>query len=404
MSHRPDPRFRRPRAARLLGLAAMAGALAALGCAKSPLAWTLDFAPPLGVAGKPVAPNAAPASPRPALPGSAAPTASPGGPASVAPTMAATLPPTTTPSAEAIAPDDPLPPAGTDSDLAPAEEQAVEQALASEDARAYLPAELIHDGGVVLYRTLAAPEGKAGAEPGAKAALGPPPRWKRADGGRSGPQLVLRRACPDGEACAEGRRPVRALVRYQEKGAFSFRAIGTGLLAEKKFGALFSRVLLLKPEGGTYRVDAASPISVTTSGGRAKLEIAQVSFFGKGAAPLAVIADEQATFPAGQEPRVVGGDTSRLEVDLVDRAPDGAFVFLTLPGAGPAGRLQLRDDGQGADATAGDGRYSASFVVPNRPGLQHAVIDVVDPRSFLPNGPFRSNSLGLTYRADVKER
>ena len=404
MNHRPDPSRRRPLAMRLAGLAALAGAVAALGCTKSPMAWTLDFAAPAATAGKPVAPNSASFAPSKA-PGTALPTLGASqAPASPAAT-AGTPSPTAIPTAAAIDPADPLPSPSTDSDLAPAEQAAVEQALASEDLLAYLPSELIHDGGVVLYRTMALDnENKPSAAPAAgKKPLGPPPAWARkGDGARSGPQLVLRRDCADPAACAEGDRPVRATVRYQEKGVFTFRD-EAGVLQTKRYGALSSRVLLLRPTGGTYALAAASPISVTTSGGRAKLEIAQVSFFGKGSAPIAVLRDEGAPAPVASQPRVVGTDLSRVEVDLVDREAGEAFVFLTLPGQDPKKRLMLLDDGLGVDQVAGDGRFSGQFVVPNRPGVQHAVIDVVDPKSFLPAGAYRSNSLGFSFRVDVRE-
>ena len=406
MSRRPEMPFSRPLGRRLLGVAALACALAALGCNKSPLAWTLDFAPPLTLAGKSAAPNAVAVTPTPRITATAFPTIGTDTPppASVAPTATTgAASPDAALLTDAIAPTDPLPSASIDSDLAADEQQAVEELLTSDDVLAFLPSELIHDGGVVLYRTLAADDVRrqTGPEQPINRPLGPPPPWVRADGGRSGALVTLRQDCPPGEDCTQGQRPVRATVRYQQKGTFQYR--GPEGLISKTFGALFSRVMVLKHDDGKYALDQVSPIAVTTTGGRRNLEIAQLSFFGKPPQPLYVAQRADLTIPLDHQPRVVGGDRARVEVDLVNRELGSAFVFLSQLGRGPTGRIQLLDDGRGVDRVAGDGRFSGEFVVPNRPGVQHAVIDVIDPRSFLENHPFRSNSLGISYRVDVRE-
>lgn len=405
------PRFARFAVRRAVGLAALAGALAALGCTKSPLGWALDFAPPLTVAGKAAPGAAASASPTPAgtpRPAESA-TAAPGDAASTGPAS-----PTPAPEpSDAIGPDDPLPAASTSSDLAPAETTAVEQALASEEVLPYF--DLVHDGGVVLlthdggvalFRTMATGSGDVKRQAATTPLQpGPAPLWGRTEEAHSAEILTLRRQCADGD-CEEGKRPVRATIHYQQKGEFAFK--GPDGVVKKRYGALFSRTALLVPQGGKYQLGAIGPATVSTKGGRRGLEVAVVHVFRAGtfaAATPPYLRLEPAEKPLKltEVPKALGGEKIRLEIDLQARGPGAPFVFAAVAGGQAAGRVQLFDDGRGVDRTAGDGRYSGEIAMPNKPGLQHVLIDAVAPGSFLPNLPFQAYTLGLPFDVQVRE-
>ncbi len=398
---------------RAVGLAALACTITVLGCTKSPLAWTLDFAPSVVVAGRSAAPGTASAMPS-ASPGATAvptigTTAAPGSPASATATPDAVV----SEPIEAIDPDDPLPAASTSSDLAPAEQTAVEQAL-REDVLPYLGSELIHDGGVVLlthdggvvlYRTLAAGGDVRRQTNPVPVAPGPAPIWGRTEEAHSDTLLTLRKDCADGD-CAEGVRPVRATIRYQQKGKFSYK--GPGEVVEKRFGALFSRSMVLVPKDGKYQLAQLAPIEVITKGGRRGLEIARVSIFRQGTVdkvgpPAHVLIPDRAMVKVGDQPFAIGGERIRLEVDLASRDPGAPFVFAALQGAKATARVQFFDDGRGVDRVAGDHRYSGEVTTANRPGVQHVLFDVVEPRSFLPNGQFRAYTVGIGFRVEVRE-
>lgn len=421
--HRVSPSRRAAR--RAVGLVALACTLAALGCTKSPLAWTLDFAPPLAMAGKPVAPGVASAGPAASPTATAVPTAGTSTvPASQAPGTAQPSPTASiVDSAEAIGPDDPLPAAGTTSDLAPAEQTAVEQALTGADVLTYLPADLIHDGGVVLfthdggtsiYRTLAIGDGTRrqtdAPSPPPPPPPGPAPRWGRDQTAKSGALVTLRKDCAGGD-CAEGGRDVRATVRYQQKGTFAYDGMSG---AGKRFGALFSRAMRFRPKpGGGYALLEVSPIGVTTNGGRMGLEILQVAVFDKSQVdrsgggqppvgelpkPILELERDDKMISPKDTPTITGGEITRIEVQVRNRVIGAPFVFVAPPGAAADKRVQFFDDGRGDDLQAGDGRFSGHFRMPNKKGLQHVLIDVVDPQSFLPNRPFRANTMGLDFK------
>lgn len=431
MNRRP---LRQPRrvARRAIGLAALACALAALGCNKSPLSWTLDFAPTVSVAGKSAAPGVA--SPAPAS--SQAPTPFPTigtasqaptqAPATAAPSASASASPTEAPEvSEPIDPDAPLPAASITSDLAPAEQAAVEQALSSEDILPYLgSSDLIHDGGVVLlthdggvafYHTLATGDVKRqaatmplppmGPAPIGPAPIGPAPLWGRSEEAHSDTLLTLRKECPSGD-CVAGTRDVIATVHYQQKGTFTHKGQAAG--TSKRFGALFTRRMRLVPKDGKYQLAAVSPIQFTTNGGRLGLEIERVSIFrqgtfDQGGPPSKALFPADMLLPLGQVPFAIGGERVRLEVDLMNRGPGVPFVFASVPGAAAEKRVQFFDDGRGVDRAPGDRRYSGEVTLPEKDGLQHVLIDVLDPKSFSPEGRFRANTLGLGFRVSVKE-
>lgn len=96
----------------------------------------------------------------------------------------------------------------------------------------------------------------------------------------------------------------------------------------------------------------------------------------------------------------------RLEVEISypgsDRDP-AFYAFLSVPPS--RDRLILRDDGRGSDVTAGDGIYSAAFILPSEPGLRHLVIDVIAAKTFADPATtnYEATQWGIPYRVQGGE-
>lgn len=398
---------RAPRPAILLAACSL---LAASGCQGGPLAWTLDLGqvagagPSLGTPRTPgsnvslvtpVSASRAPTTPAPTqrtseAPASAAP--------SVAPSAAPSVPAAAEPSYAPPEPGAELPPAFTYSDVEPAEQAAVEQAIATDpDLSAYLPADLIHDGGVVLFRLLQAPlpapkpPANVGGPIAPNTTLGPPPPWTRTITAKSGTQLILRKGCLDGVDCAVGMRPVRATVQVLQRGELRVND------QSKPYGELVRRQIVLRPRDGTLVLAEVSPLTVETQGGRSGLDLKQVTVFEAGGGRVFGLTDFMKPTRIEEEPRLAAGQRLRVEVEVETRRPGTTFVFASRAG-NPADRVLLRDDGKGADKLAGDFRFSGEFFAASTAGLQHLAIEVIDPVSYLDRKAYRAFSVAIAYR------
>ncbi|MDB5099946.1 MAG: hypothetical protein JWM80_4367 [Cyanobacteria bacterium RYN_339] len=351
---------------------ALAGALAAIGCQPE--------APPTALRTA--------VAPTPSAEGTLAPIAAstPVGvvatlrPASAAPTAL----PTSTPSAQ--------PSASVDSDLAQDDEAAVESLLDSDELKGYLPNDLIHDGGVILYQTLglgAAARQKLGCAGPAD----PPEIWKRQGEGGDGRQLHVRKvAGQPGVAIAE--------IKYPDHGTFVYKDGGTAV--RKKFVETFRRQIQLERTGKQWRPTALSPITVESQGGKSGLDLQAVNVFrpGTASAALSFAADDRMVSLKDPLPAFQAGSSVRVEVEVTDKQACDLFVFAYLVGGNDRTRQRLFDDGTNGDRTAGDGLYTGTFVIPATPGARHLAVDVLEPTVFTPGGVYRSNVVGMTFQVE----
>jgi hypothetical protein len=354
------------------------------------LAWILALAA-LGC--QPETPLAARASaPPPASPTPAAPMATPT-PAGVVATLApASTPPaaagTATPSVEPST----LPGASVDSDLAQDDEAAVESLLDSDELKGYLPNDLIHDGGVILYQTLAL--GTATRQRlGCAGPTDPPEIWKRQGEEGGGRQLHVRKAAGMGDVAL-------AEIKYPDRGTFVYRDGGPAV--RKKFVETFRRQIQLERMGKQWRPTALGPITVESQGGKSGLDIKTAGVFRAGATTAAMSFDEQDTLVSLKTPLPTfqAGESVRVEAEVADKQACDLFVFAYLVGGNDRSRQRLYDDGTNGDRVAGDGIFSGSFVIPATPGPRHLAVNVLDPTVFTPGGLYRSNVVGMTFKVE----
>jgi hypothetical protein len=323
------------------------------------------------------------------------------------PSQAASAVPDADPDDAALAPDmEALPAAAVDSDLESGDQTAIENLLNSEALEAYLPSDLINDGGVILYQTLAARETKQekdGADKDATpvaiaddtAPAQPPARWVRQNIERSGRQAQLRRLGNGGSD-----RRAQVVVRYDQRGQFVYQDPTDSKGARRKnFRQKFERVLRFGLKGGEWTLLDFSPVRMENKDGQSGLDVQSLQVFQPGAASAAVSLTTFDRFVTPAEvPTFKPGETLRAEVTMKSRKGSAAFLFAHVVGTNDRAKQRLMDDGTNGDRVAGDGVYTGSFVVPGGAGMRHFGIDVLDPVVFTPKGKYNSNTLGLTFK------
>lgn len=348
---------------------------------------------------------------RPAASESTAPSPAPSMTPSAAPSVA-TSPAPATVDAGAFDLNAPLPAPSTSSDLAGEEDSLVNAALASDELAGYLSTELIHDGGVVLYRLLGpagggllarADEG-GGRAPGRGERLEDVPREEvdaetrkrpvlRKVEKRGGRQLELERACEAGEDCKVGNRRVRAgvVVRQVARAEVTDTA---GKTSVRTYAEVFRRTVMLRPETGRMRLEAVSPFTVQAAGQLKGLEVQAVSFGLPGATPLLAWRPEDKPRAVAETPLIPPGASLRVQVRVDQPSPSAVVVLAGFPGQPWGERTKLVP--VGVELTSGE--FAGTVKVPAREGATHVIVEVVDARSLLPTQPYRSLSLGFSAR------
>lgn len=295
--------------------------------------------------------------------------------------------------------DTPLPAASADSNLDSTDQSAVEDVLNSDEVAQYLPDDLIHDGGVILFRTLSMPDaaangGASGSGAAGTAPLSPPAIWARQNIEHGGRQDKLRLA----KDPATGERLVNATLRYVMRGELAYRP-SQGRAVRKRFAEVFERDLRLRLKNNRWRLDSFSPIQITSLPLDNGPAIDSVKLYPAGGTlPLESLTGTDHWLAPGDEPAIAPGSSVRVEVQAHNRDGGSVFVFADLVGASDRNREQLYDDGTHGDLTANDGTYTAVFAVPETEGLRHFAIDVIDPVSFAPGGLYGSLAWGLSVR------
>lgn len=317
------------------------------------------------------------------------------------PAPASAKPTTGTESAE-----EPLPAAAVDSDLASDDQAAIENLLDTEALEAYLPSDLINDGGVILYRTFAAPEDRedrkekvAIAQASRTGPADPPDVWGRRikEGGAKFRQLKLRKETGEGN-----KKGALVTLRYPMRGVFAYKYPNAKAVATP-FVQTFRRDFRFVADEKGWMLASVSPIQYESQGGHSGLEFASVAVYRSNeTTPAFPALDTLDKFLSTDAmPAFKAGEALRLEVQLKTARQKDAFVFAHLVGNAERNRQQLRDDGQEGDREAGDGIYTHSFTMPAKAGLRHLGIDILDPVSFTQGGAYRSNALGLTFRVEA---
>jgi hypothetical protein len=291
-----------------------------------------------------------------------------------------------------------LPTAGIDSDLDQADEAAVESLIDSADIKALLTADLIHDGGVILYQTLASKDNIAARRPraGCGGVDAPPDQWKRQSQEKGGRQLKLRRVPgANGQAVVDYTQVSRGLLTYRD-------ADGP---ARKAFVETATRRMKLARHGSKWELAGVSPLVIAAKNGKAGLDLTSVAVFRSGSATPAFgfDGDDKVLKLDGEIPAFATGETLRVECDVTDKQGCQAFIYAHLVGASDRTRQQLYDDGTNGDRVADDGIYSGNFVLPATPGQRHIAIEVLDPSTFAAGGLYRSNGVAMNFRVEAKK-
>lgn len=298
-----------------------------------------------------------------------------------------------------------------DSDLDAEDNAAIENLLDSDDMEAYMPADLIHDGGVILFRTMATRKDTADrAVPGATVvataeaetslSAEPPQDWRRTEGRRGGRQLVLRKEGGGDQPGILSKR-ARVVVKYGVAGQLIFNT--NGRRVAKPFSQQFSRTFKFKLADARWQLDELTPLQHESQGGRSGIDLDHVALYGAGEdKPRAEAVKEERFIAPSEVPTFAPGESVRLEVKATQKKDAPVFVYAYMVGGTDRSRMLLKDDGTLGDAKAGDGIHTATFAVPTTPGLRHFGVDVINAAAFQPAGLVRSNGMGLSFRVQAK--
>lgn len=311
--------------------------------------------------------------------------------------------PLSSPSSPADTADDTVPvalaSASVDTDLPQDDETAIESLVDSDEVKAYLPATLIHDGGVILYQLLGAGlapmEAVASDAAGRKACAGPaapPDAWSRSTTAIGKHQLRVRRVPGTKDQAT-------VKVTWQDSGTLDYRSTSQSGRTRKRIVEDNVRSLQLQRTGSSWHVTGLTPIAVTSDGGHAGLDLQQVRIYhGQDTKPTLDFDEQAPMLPLGSgELLAAPGDTLRVEVEVTDKKACPIFVFAHLVGGASHTRQRLLDDGTQGDVSSGDGVYSGLFVVPATQGLYHIAVDTLLPSSFQSGGVYRANGLGMSF-------
>lgn len=297
-----------------------------------------------------------------------------------------------------------------DSDLDAEDNAAIENLLDSDDMEAYMPSDLIHDGGVILFRTMATrkdaadrvlPGANVVATAEADVTLAEPPQdWRRTEGRRGGRQLTLRKE-GGGEQPGILSKRARVVVKYGVAGQLIFNT--NGRRVTKPFSQQFSRTFKFKLNDARWQLDELTPLQHESQGGRSGIDLDQVALYAAGEnKPRAEVVKEERFISPDQVPTFAPGESVRLEVKATQKKDAPVFVYAYMVGGTDRSRMLLKDDGTLGDAKAGDGIHTATFAVPTTAGLRHFGVDVINAAAFQPAGLVRSNGLGISFRVQAK--
>jgi hypothetical protein len=298
-----------------------------------------------------------------------------------------------------------------DSDLDAEDNAAIENLLDSDDMEAYMPSDLIHDGGVILFRTMATrKETAARVLPGtnvavtaeADVALAEPPQdWRRTEGRRGARQLVLRKEGGNGEQPGLLSKRARVVVKYGVAGQLLFNT--NGRRVAKPFSQQFSRTFKFKLADARWQLDELTPLQHESQGGRSGIDLDHVALYAAGEdKPRSEVVKEERFISPDEVPTFAPGESVRLEVKATQKKDAPVFVYAYMVGGTDRSRVLLKDDGTLGDEKAGDGIHTATFAVPTTPGLRHFGVDVINAAAFQPAGLVRSNGLGISFRVQSR--
>lgn len=307
-------------------------------------------------------------------------------------------------------------------DVPPNEGPAYQQALADDGTQAYFPGDLIHDGGVILYRLqqmglglapLSSPmvAGAASGKPSDGMATRTnqqgarplddkpclslddlPQQWQRANFLPGGRDVRLRR---------QGQGMVVATVVATNRGALRFRLPLRPKLQEKRYNERFKRELLFELKGSKAKLIAVGPIELESQKGRGRLNFASITVRSTPGGPLlASLGAKTGDFvPVDQLPAVASKSSLLVEVKLGDGQGCPPYLFAHfLSQGGARDRVPLQDQGISGDATPNDGIYSAFVPVLGPAGLAHLGVEALAPSSFATRSPYQALAVGISFR------
>jgi hypothetical protein len=345
----------------------------------------------------------------------------------------------------------PLAAASLDSDLDTADNEAIQALLDSAELQALLPSDLIHDGGVILYRVLGEaatsvgvraqqsepqiaiatprppvldqePLTRAGGNapaPGVSRALPTseagvltePDAFNRKREARSGAQIRIRRvACPPDELMCRAGDRAEVVVRYISRGVITLGPQAGANTQKRRYQEVFQRVLVVARAADRKRWQLVSvgAIELQSDAEALPWQLRAVRLY-EGDAQVPLLAQEAPFLPlrADALPVSRAGQPLRIEAQLMPKVnlPKRLVVFAHLVGMGDRAKVALRDDGRMPDRIANDGIFTTRFVMPPGSGIRTLGLELVDGAILQePSGPMRgSRTVGISLRVqDVR--
>lgn len=330
--------------------------------------------------------------------------------ATMAPVASATNPAPTTPATSGtggMATDQPVAIASpaVDSDLPADDNAALQSVVDSDQLSAYLPSDLIHDGGVILFRTMAVDDRAAGATTTTTSDAEPdqpPSDWKRSDGKRVGGRKLEIRGEGNGQVGTASLRQARMTVRYAIAGSLDYRG-AAGRQIHKAFTETYNRTFKFKFDDNRWQLDKLSPLRLESEGGHGGLDLERVQVFANTQdQPLTEVNNQDRFDNPSEVPAVKPGDSLRIEATARKTDAGKLFVFAYLVGGADRARMMLVDDGTQGDKKAGDGIYTGTVIVPAAEGLRHVAVDAIDGSSFTAGGRYRSEGVAATFNVKAQ--
>ncbi|MEB3195642.1 MAG: hypothetical protein VKP62_00410 [Candidatus Sericytochromatia bacterium] len=337
------------------------------------------------------------ASPKPTSVGSVTGESRPAQPSSQ-PTLAPTQsprPPSPPPTAvaeadEVLELDSALPDAALDSDLSDDENAAVAKLLDSDLLAGYLSTTLIHDGGVVLFRTLALPQ--VAARTALKEARKPdrakPER--RALEKKGGRDLRLRQVCENATRCAPGQRAVDATVQVRQIATVEVPDEG-GRNKKIRYSELYRREARFRPVDRSLVLEAVSPFSLQTTKAPGRLALRSLTLADQNGLSVFNWLANSPLMPLAKLPSLSIGTRLRVTVQLPAGLPASVEAYAGFPGVHWQKRvpLTLIDSADGLT-------FSGDTEVLGSPGNSHLVIETLTPDALAGKGGYRSNLMGFS--------
>ena len=269
---------------------------------------------------------------------------------------------------------------GPDSNLSSEDQSAIDSLLVSNEFLSYLPANLIHDGGVILFRTLL---DVSDAEPDA---------WSR-ENVTTGIRRDVFRKVATGDPSA---RAASVDIQIPMSGSLVYQDPQSGQIDNKSFNEVFDRKFLFRLNGNQWGLDALTPVKLAPTSDVNGFRIDRLALFHLDSpVPIELGTDFGELTPLASVPNFSPGETLRVEADVSRQTPGGIFAYVHVVGQDDRLRVPMSLDGPSPDHTSQV--FTGLVTVPSTPGVEHLAIDVLGSGTFSPGGLYSGLALGRTF-------